>query len=41
LESTFLITIKELVARLAGDAKVPAKLGHRFTRQPQIAVSHP
>src|ERR1700686_5910283 len=44
LHAAFLITIENLIAGLAGDAKLPAKFRHRLRRlagEPQTAVSHP
>src|SRR3984957_10707656 len=34
LHAAFLITIEDLIAGLAGDAKLPAKFRHRLARQP-------
>ena len=34
LNSAFLITIKDLVTRFKGDAKLPAKFRHAFASQP-------
>jgi hypothetical protein len=41
LHAAFLITIEDLIAGLAGDAKLPAKFRHRLAGEPQTAVFHP
>src|SRR6202035_2644338 len=41
LHAAFLVTIEDLIAGLAGDAKLPAKFRHRLAGEPQTAVFHP
>src|ERR1700731_474061 len=41
LHAAFLVTIEDLIAVLAGDAKLPEKFRHRLAGEPQTAVFHP